>query len=238
MIYNKTQLHPEIAFKKHIFHRDMFAHYLRWTHVLKLAKIGMKILDVGCGSGNLYEVFYRNRYAPDNFTGVDIRKNIIEQNRLKFPKAIWYDIDIVNDQLPQGQWDIIASFEVLEHINKNNGDKFIQNIKNSCNKNTIVLISTPCYDEKVGAADNHTYDGAIQEYTFVEAKELFEKHFDIMDVFGTFASQTDYKKEMNEWQQKMFEHLTKYYDSNLVSNIMAPFFPEYSRNCLWKLKLK
>ena len=128
MIYNKTQLHPEIAFKKHIFHRDMFAHYLRWTHVLKLAKIGMKILDVGCGSGNLYEVFYRNRYAPDNFTGVDIRKNIIEQNRLKFPKAIWYDIDIVNDQLPQGQWDIIASFEVLEHINKNNGDKFIQNI--------------------------------------------------------------------------------------------------------------
>ena len=106
------------------------------------------------------------------------------------------------------------------------------------NQFQIDLISTPCYDEKVGAADNHTYDGAIQEYTFVEAKELFEKHFDIMDVFGTFASQTDYKKEMNEWQQKMFEHLTKYYDSNLVSNIMAPFFPEYSRNCLWKLKLK
>lgn len=236
--YNTTQLNPEISFEKHIFHRDQFAHYLRWTHILRLAKIGMNILDVGCGSGNLYEVFYRNRYAPKSFIGVDIRKNIIEKNKLKFPKVIWNNLDIVNDKLPIGQWDIIASLEVLEHIGKRNGQKFIDNIKNAMNKNTIFLLSTPCYDEKVGAANNHIINGEICEYTFDELKILLDNNFKIEDVFGTFASQSDYKLLMNNWQMKMFEHLTRYYDSNLVSNLMAPFFAAHSRNCLWKLKLK
>ena len=59
--YNTTQLNPETTFERHVFHRDQFAHYLRWSHILKIAKIGMNILDVGCGSGNLLEVFYRNK---------------------------------------------------------------------------------------------------------------------------------------------------------------------------------
>lgn len=241
--YNTTQLNPETCFEKHVFHRDQFAHYLRWTYVLKIAKIGMNILDVGCGSGNLYEVFYRNRYKPNNFTGVDIRKKTIEQNRLKFPKALWYDLDIVNDNLSdKNDWDIITSFEVIEHIGKSNGQKYLDNIKKVMNDKTLFLLSTPCFNGK--AANNHTYDcgdgnGKIpQEYSYNELKELLEKNFNIENIFGTFASQSDYKKYMNDWQTKMFNELSKYYDSNLISNIMAPMFPDKSRNCLWVLKLK
>ena len=43
---------------------------------------------------------------------------------------------------------------------------------------------------------------------------------------------------MNEWQQKMFEELSRYYDANLISNIMAPLFPELSRNALWVLRCR
>jgi hypothetical protein len=35
--YNTTDLDPEATFERHVFHRDQFAHYLRWTHVLKAA---------------------------------------------------------------------------------------------------------------------------------------------------------------------------------------------------------
>ncbi len=38
--YNTTDLNPEKTFKKHVFRRDQFAHYLRWTHILKEARIG------------------------------------------------------------------------------------------------------------------------------------------------------------------------------------------------------
>ena len=39
-------------------------------------------------------------------------------------------------------------------------------------------------------------------------------------------------------EKEMFEALKEYYDSNLLSNMMAPFFPEHSRNTLWVLKRK
>lgn len=236
--YNTTQLNPEQTFEKHVFHRDQFAHYLRWTHVLKTARIGMKILDVGCGSGNLYEVFYRNKYSPERFVGVDIRKKTIEKNKEKFKNAEWFSLDIVNEALPIDDYDIITSFEVIEHIGKDNAEKYINNIKKVMKNKTIFMLSTPCYDEKIGAANNHIINGVVCEFEFNELKNILNKHFIIDNVYGTFASQKDYKDKMNDWQKQMFENLSSYYDSNLISNIMAPMFPEYSRNCLWVLKIK
>lgn len=46
--YNTTDLDPTTSFERHVFHRDQFAHYLRWTHILKEAKIGETIVDFGC----------------------------------------------------------------------------------------------------------------------------------------------------------------------------------------------
>ena len=64
--YNTTDLNPESTFTKHVFHRDQFAHYLRWTHILKEARIGETICDFGCGNGNLLESI---RYCVDCFVG-------------------------------------------------------------------------------------------------------------------------------------------------------------------------
>ena len=239
--YNKTQLHPELEFERHIFHRDQFAHYLRWTHVLKLAKINQSILDFGCGNANLLELLYRNKYRPKEYLGIDIRKQTIntlkdQYKNLEYAKFV--DLDLCSKEFSiKGDWDIIASFEVIEHIGKQNARQFLSNIKSCMNPNTILLLSTPVYDEKTGAANNYIINGEVCEFEYNELKNLLSEFFIIEDVFGTFASQKDYKPFMNEWQTKMFEHLTKYYDSNLVSNIMAPFFPMQSRNCLWKCKL-
>ena len=83
--YNLTQLNPETTFERHVFHRDQFAHYLRWTHVLKKAKIGQRILDYGSGSGNLAEVFYRNRFKCERYVGLEFRgKTVEEANNLDF----------------------------------------------------------------------------------------------------------------------------------------------------------
>lgn len=243
--YNMTELDPDTAFERHVYHRDQFAHYLRWTHVLKLADIGMKILDFGCGSGNMYEVFYRNRFKPARFLGLDVRKQTVDKTREKFPQAEWATQDLVNMTESYGKdWDIITSFEVAEHIGKQNVPKFLENIANHCNENTIVLLSTPCYDEKVGAAGNHTYDSgdgrgvAVQELSYDEMKSLLEERFEIVEHYGTFASQKDYKEHLTASEKEVFDKLTKYYDSNLVANIFAPLVPQHSRNVIWKCKLK
>lgn len=247
--YNTTDLNPVTSFERHVFHRDQFAHYMRWTHILKEAKIGETICDFGCGNGNLLEVIYRNKFKQARYVGLDIREKTIEQANAKFAKVDWaefYAADLIKNYFDYEsiEADKVCSFEVLEHVGKQNADAFMINFKACGNQDALYYISTPNHDAHVGAAGNHTYDSgdgrgiAVQEFTHEELTELFEKHFDIVRKFGTFASIRDYKPLMNEWQTKMFEHLKEYYDSNLLSNMMAPFFPEHSRNTLWILKRK
>jgi cyclopropane fatty-acyl-phospholipid synthase-like methyltransferase len=247
--YNTTDLDPVSTFERHVFHRDQFAHYLRWSHIVKEAKIGETVVDFGCGKGNMLEVFYRNKFKCKKYIGIDIRKQTIEAAKEKFKPVEWaefYDDDLIFPSLnyKDFQGDKVCSFEVAEHVGKQNIDAFLINMRDCGNENATYYISTPNYDEKVGAAGNHTYDSsdgrgvAIHEFSHNELQQNIEKYFIIQRKFGTFASIKDYKHLLNEWQVKMFESLKEYYDSNLLSVIMAPFFPEQSRNTLWILKRK
>ena len=245
--YNTTQLNPDQAFERHIYHRDQFAHYLRWTHVFKYVKpLGQKtVLDYGCGSGNLAEVLYRNRYRCKKYVGLDIRQKTIGDNNVKFEHVPWvefYQQDLCQsfntNILNWDTFDVITCFEVIEHIGKQNADAFMENMVKHANPDTTILLSTPNYDPQVGAAQNHIIDGEICEFDHFELQRILEKYCTIEKKYGTFASQKDYKKLMNDWQLKFFEQAHEYWDSNLLSNIMAPMFPEEARNCLWILKIK
>lgn len=247
--YNTTDLDPEASFEKHVYHRDQFAHYLRWTHVLNHATIGETIADFGCGGGSLLEVFYRNKFKCKKYVGMDIRKKTIEAASEHFKNVPWAEfhaVDLIVDKYPYDkiQADKVISFEVAEHIGKQNIGTFLENFRACGNENATYYLSTPNFDAKVGAAGNHTFDSgdgrghAVQEFAHGELQAELEKYFVIENKYGTFASQTHYKPKLNEWQQKMFDGLREYYDSNLVANIMAPFFPAEARNCLWVLKRK
>lgn len=248
--YDCTDLDPEKTFEKHVFHRDQFAHYLRWTHVLKEANIGEVIVDFGAGKCNLLEVLYRNRYKPGKYIALEYRKNKMDKAKekyknLKFP-AEFHQQDIIKPSMDYSEFqaDKVVSFEVAEHIGRQNVPTFLENFK-ECGKDTATyFLSTPNYDPQVGAAGNHTYDSgdgrgkAPQEIDHFELQDMiYEAGFEIVNKFGTFASQKDYKKDLSETELEFFERLNKYYDNNLVSNIMAPLIDaSKARNCLWVLR--
>ena len=249
--YNTTDLDPKTAFERHIYHRDQFAHYLRWTHVLKCMKIGDSVIDFGCGQGSLAEVLYRNRFSAKDYWGFDIREKSLAKAAEKFKDVPWVNFctaDLVKTPLgffkANGPAKHVVSFEVLEHVGKVNGPAFMERFAACGDKDSVFYLSTPNYDPAVGAAGNHTYDSGDgngvqpQEFTHQEVQELVDKHFVVTEKFGTFASQKDYKTKLEAWQLKMFQELNKYYDTNLVAVMMAPMFPEQARNCLWKMKLK
>ena len=228
-----------------MLHRDYFAHYFRWSHIAKLLSSERKecsILDLGCGPGQLADTLYRNRIAPKTYLGIDIRPKLIQNASERFKNAPWAQfkcIDLCSDSLNEGQdWDYIACFEVLEHIKKGPlSAKFIENIKKHMNPDTILLLSTPCYN-KSDCADNHIIDGQINEYEYTELRQILEKEFKLINHYGTFASEKDILPHMSNSEQYIFNRFKEYYDSNLLSVIFAPLYPYHSRNCIWELKLK
>ena len=251
--YNTTDLDPMHTFERHIYHRDQFAHYLRWSHVLKEARIGESFVDFGAGKCYLLEVLYRNRYKPSKYVALEYKQEEVDKAKEKYKdlkfSAEFYQQDIINPTMDYSKFqaDKVVSFEVAEHVGSQNvleNHKFLINFMACGNKNATYYLSTPNYDPEVGAAGNHTYDSGDgkgkrpQELDHFQLQDaILESGFKIVNKFGTFASQKDYKESLTGWQQQMFEELNKYYDTNLLSNLMAPVIePELARNTLWVLK--
>ncbi len=247
--YNVTDINVKEQFENGFAHRDYLAHLMRWWHILRVVMSGERICDFGCGNGFLLEVLYRNRSGIGAYVGLDIREQTLKKAIEKWGKLAWakfINIDLILTPFDYSavRADRVVSFEVMEHVGKQNAEIFLQHFRDCGKPTATYYLSTPNHDAKVGAADNHTYDSgdgrgvAVQEHTHKELVELIQKFFTIEKKFGTFASIKNYKPLMKPWQQEMFSALSEYYESNMMSILMAPMFPEVARNTLWVLKRK
>ena len=122
--------------------------------------------------------------------------------------------------------------EVLEHVEPITAIAILERIPRYITSDSISWFSTPCWDEKVGAAGNH-----VNEMTYEAFGSLLEEMgYKILNKWGTFASIKDYKHELLKYidWNIMFTKLSGYYDTNYLATIFAPMFPAQSRNCLWE----
>lgn len=237
-LFNLTHLSPGKELLRYRFqHRDFIAHALRYSHTCTVLQRSGKVgkatmLDVGCGPELPQLVaLHSNGTAPALYVGMDARDPIIIPN-VNFETAFAkHDVTLPFPDAPPQGWDFIVSYELIEHMSKESGQKFLTNIANAANSDTQILLSTPCFNGTL--ATNHIY-----EWEYMELKAELEKHFIIEDSFGTFASLTDYVPLMNEAELKVLNRLKQYYNSAMISCIMAPLFPEQSRNAVWHLKRK
>lgn len=241
-----TCLSLEHATERGFLHRDYLAHCLRWSHVVKYLNEKHRykthhVLDVGCGrEAPLPKLLFSSRltHTTGSYTGVDYGKlerpaSIAEGPKFKAQFLGKTDYAAAGAPLPKGQkgFDTIVCFEMLEHVEPMHSFQTLKRIRQQLKADGRAFISTPCYDPKMGAAANH-----VNEMSYQGLEALINlAGFSIDRVFGTFASQKDYKRQMDAHQQAVFDRLSDYYDSNVVSCLMAPMFPKQARNCLWEL---
>lgn len=90
-------------------------HYL-FNWIKPFIKNKSKILDIGCWSGPLEELFSQEKC---HVTGIDIEDEPLEYARKKFPNFSFVRASVI-DKLPFNKrtFDIVAYFMVIEHIPK------------------------------------------------------------------------------------------------------------------------
>ena len=110
----------------------------------------------------------------------------------------------------------------------------LEGIKARLADDGVAFLSTPVYDPKVGAADNH-----VNEMTYATMQLMLHKvGLEVDAHFGTFASIKDYKEMIEKDDlDAVFSRLRDYYDSNYLATIFAPLYPHRARNVLWRVKL-
>jgi hypothetical protein len=224
---------------------------------------GAYLLDVGCGVDfNMAKMLYSNRFVVPQYVAVDY--NASSRFKLdmfhtgKFPLTPYGGVDFATDQVSvvddrlvvrgdasEGNHRLpntIVSFEVIEHVEPAHARAMLRKIHailSECQRvhgeDVVAYISTPCYDERVGAAANH-----VNEMTRDALGAVLEDvGFEIVENYGTFASIRDYRDRMFEERpelRSLWDGLTDYYDTHMLANIFAPLYPQYARNNIWIVK--
>ena len=71
-----------------------------------------------------------------------------------------------------------------------------------------------------------------------QAGIIYIERSKIVEEFGTFASKRDYWDSISESDRELYHRLKRYYDSHMVSNIMAPLVdPRLCRNSLRVMRI-
>lgn len=248
---NKTEcgmVIERIALPRGQIHRDYIAHCLRWSYVLKQVKIGMKIIDVGCGSFPLLKALYSNKLKPGLYVGVDIRKSVIEKMmkfKTNFP-VVGQTLDIRIEDLPSirqikimeepknyspciaafPDYDIAVCLEVVEHFEDKYIDHVLSEIRRVLKIGGLLLLSTPNFNGS--AAKNH-----VHEYTAEELGKHIWKYFTVEKMIGTFASQKDIEPVLSPSEREVYEDLKSWFKPEIISVIFSSMHPLESRNILW-----
>ena len=241
---DNTHLSIDQAEARGFIHRDYIAHCLRWTHVSKYLHLQARyktarVIDIGCGKDMpLARMLYTSRLAPEKYLGIEYNKMDIPEmfKNSSFQPDLIAGVDFTtidqNNVAGGLQYNYSTCFEVLEHVEPIKAIAILDHLPQFLTEDAVSWFSTPCWDEKVGAAANH-----VNEMTYEAFGSLLEEMgYKILNHWGTFASIKDYKDKLLtnfDWNV-MFTKLREYYDSNYLATVFAPMFPEHSRNVLWE----
>lgn len=215
-------------------HRDYAAHFFRWSFAGRYSGSEVDILDVGCGPDvpMINALTMPRSNVPRSYVGVDMNRQPKKAPSRQWATLHW-EFNFIERHAELGTFNLITSFEVVEHMRKPDGERFLAAIA-SClrDRDARAIISTPVFNGK--AAANHLHEWTIDEL----AASIDAAGMCVVDRFGTFASWNEIKKVATPEQVELAKRLARWYDGEVISCFLAPLYPDASRNNAWVLQKK
>ena len=159
-------------------------HFHRYNALEMLVK-GKKVLDAACGEG--YGSKILSQFC-DSIVGIDIDELTINnaKNKYKDKKNMSF-INSSIEKLPfsDNTFDVVVSFETIEHVNEIIQDKFLKEVSRVLKDGGIFIISTPnkkIYSD-IEEGSNHYH---VKEFYKDEFIEFLNNEFKYKKVYGQY----------------------------------------------------
>ena len=138
---------------------------------------GDKILDLGCGNGNIINLLKKERKA--DYFGLDISENMIEEAKKKCGEDVKFTVgDSENLPYQDGQFDIIICNASFHHYTK--PEVAIKEIKRVLKSGGTFILGDPTVPELVRGLFNkmlpYTDSGDFKIYGKKDILPIFETH--------------------------------------------------------------
>lgn len=157
------------------FDIDQKSHYKRYELARTLVEEDFVVGDMACGSG--YGSLMLSERCKE-VHGVDIDTITIDEINRRYKdesKVTFYNKDLLDIDF-ENQFDLITSFETVEHFEEHDIDKLMSNFHKALKPNGSLLFSTPYNQEKIPASMKWHRTFYITES---KINELVEKYFKI-----------------------------------------------------------
>lgn len=149
---------------------------------------GQRVLEVGCGIG--YGAYYLAHLAKQ-VVGIDLDQHNIRQARTVFrrPNLAFDVMDATQLTFPDASFDVVGSFQVIEHIPERLLEEFLRQIARVMTPDGRFVVSTLNLDHnRKGKSDYRKPDFHVKEFTAPELRELLGSVFPSVDLYGLYPS--------------------------------------------------
>lgn len=158
-------------------------HLVRYEFALQYVR-GKNVLDIGCGSGYGADVIASKASAV---TGIDIDEEAIDyaikhykKKNIEFFVGNAINLNFLKDQ----EFDVIVSFEVIEHIP--DYFQYLNEVRRLLKDDGIFIISTPNKKYHSPDSEKPLNPFHIIEFQLDDLKELLKKYFANVKLYGQY----------------------------------------------------
>jgi len=158
------------------------------------------ILEIGCGAG--YGVDYLSRFAS-SIIAIDTRKDAITFCQTKYRKSNLDFLLANGTKLPfkDNSFDIVISFQVIEHIDPNQVLDYLSEIKRVLKEEGVFGVSTPNPKLRLLPLQKPWNPEHKKEYKDKELQRLLNEVFEAPKIYGLCSSREILSIERNRVKQ-------------------------------------
>ncbi len=145
---------------------------------------GKKILEIGCGDG--YGAAYLSSKAAEVYA-VDYEEEIILKAKDKYRNnnLSFQSMDATSLKFDEGYFDLVCSFQVIEHIPEDKILKYLMEVKRVLNNNGSFYLSTLNIENSMKSPANYKKNLAhVKEFNLCQIREELLKVFPAVLCYG------------------------------------------------------